>query len=132
MGLCLLGLLLAVSTLVLALPDGLLLTAPGSDTLNQFAAWRAFAAERLRAGDLPLWNPFTYGGQPFLGGFQSALFYPPNLVFLALPLERALNLSFALHLAWLGAGTFAWARGRGMGVLAACLVGLVFPASGVV
>ena len=39
-------------------------------------AWRAFAAASLRSGHLPLWNPFTYGGEPFLAGFQSAVFYP--------------------------------------------------------
>ncbi len=126
--------LLAVAALVAVwlIPTGLLLTSPRSDLINQFVAWRAFAADSLRAGHLPRWNPYTYAGQPFLGGFQSALFYPPNAIFLILPLDRALNFSIILQLLILGAGVYAWAARRGYHPAAAILCGVVFPLSGVV
>ena len=41
------------------LPPDVVLGAPHTDVINQFAAWRAFAADRIRAGDFPLWNPHT-------------------------------------------------------------------------
>lgn len=45
-----------------------------------------FAAENLRQGSLPLWNPHLYGGTPFAADIQSGLFYPVNLiVFLLVP-----------------------------------------------
>jgi hypothetical protein len=45
-----------------------------------------FAAENLRQGILPLWNPRLYGGTPFAADIQSGLFYPINLiVFLLVP-----------------------------------------------
>lgn len=47
------------------------------------APWLDFAAERLRAGELPLWNPFNYGGQPIVGAYQLALWWPPNWVYFA-------------------------------------------------
>ncbi len=45
-----------------------------------------FAAEHLRQGIIPLWNPYLYSGTPFAADIQSGLFYPINLlVFLLVP-----------------------------------------------
>ena len=45
-----------------------------------------FAAEYLRQGVIPLWNPHLYSGTPFAADIQSGLFYPINLlVFLGVP-----------------------------------------------
>ncbi len=112
----------------LLLPADLFLSSPTGD-LEQFASARAFAADNLRAGHFPLWNPLVYSGQPFLGNFQSALLYPPNVVFF-LPIARAVNLSFLLHLSILGWGAGLWASRRGCHPLAAVLAGLVLALSG--
>ncbi len=113
-------------------PRGMAMGAPHTDLVGQFIAWRTFAAESLRAGDLPLWNPYTYAGQPFLGGFQSALLYPLNLVFVVLPLERALNFSVLLHLLILGAGLAHWVRQRGLQPVAGTVAGFAVALSGAV
>ncbi len=42
----------------------------------QFVPWRQFALEQLRAGILPLWNPFNGAGTPLFANYQSALMYP--------------------------------------------------------
>jgi hypothetical protein len=115
---------------VLLIPAGLVFSGPFTDLAAQFAAWRAFAAASLLAGHFPLWNPYTFSGEPFLGGFQSALFYPPNAIFLFLPLSQALNLSMLLHLVILGWGMYRWAIQRGFSPLAATLCGLALPLSG--
>ncbi len=45
-----------------------------------------FAAQNLRQGLIPLWNPHLYSGAPFAADIQSGLFYPINLlVFLLVP-----------------------------------------------
>jgi len=45
-----------------------------------------FAAEHLRQGVIPLWNPHLYSGAPFAADIQSGLFYPVNLaLFLLVP-----------------------------------------------
>jgi len=45
-----------------------------------------YAARSLKRGIIPLWNPYLYGGAPFVGDIQSGLFYPVNLlVFLLVP-----------------------------------------------
>ncbi|HUB65907.1 MAG TPA: hypothetical protein VL981_00315 [Candidatus Methylacidiphilales bacterium] len=120
----------AALVLVLLLPSQLLLSSPGTDLVQNYVASRAFAARTMAAGHLPLWNPFTYAGQPFLGGFESAVLYPPNLLFLCLPLAPALNFSMLLHLIILGWGMERWAVRRGLHPWAAGLAGIVLPLSG--
>ncbi|MBV8532230.1 MAG: hypothetical protein JO207_00325 [Verrucomicrobia bacterium] len=124
---------LASLLLVLVLPSETLLAARNTDLVSEFVSSRAYLAESLRHGHLPLWNSFTYGGQPFLGGFESAVLYPPNLLFLCLPLPRALNFLMLLHLVILGWGTERWASCRGLNPSAAGLAGFfVMPLSGAV
>jgi hypothetical protein len=118
--------------LVFALPGDLLLAAGNTDMISEFVAWRAYLADSLRAGHVPLWNPYTYGGQPFLSGFESAVLYPPNLLFVLLPLAPALNFSILLHLILLGWGMQRWAIQRGLHPMAAGLAGLLLPLSGAV
>ncbi len=119
-----------VVAIVYILPADTFLSSPDTDLVGQEAAWRAFAADNIRAGHFPLWNPYAYGGQPFLGDFQSAELYPPNIVFLFLPLARAVNLSFLLHLLLLGWGMGFWITRRGGQPLAGALAGLGFALSG--
>ena len=128
---------LAVTSMVLAalvfvflLPSDALIADRNTDMVGEFVAWRAFLADSLRHGHLPLWNPYTYSGQPFIGGFESAVLYPPNLLFAITPLAPALNFSLLLHLILLGWGMERWARARGLHPWAAALAGLVMPLSG--
>lgn len=125
----LIALLAGCAGVVWLLPAGFALGAPTTD-IGQVADWRAFAAQTIRSGHLPLWNPYEYSGVPFLGGFQSALLYPLNAVFLFLPLARALNFSILLHLAILGFGMARWILRRGLHPGAALLCGLALVCSG--
>ncbi len=100
------------------------------DLSTQFVWWREFGFGELRQGRLALWDPKLFCGTPFLGGFQSALLYPPNWTFLFLPMAFALNLSMVLHLFLAGAFTYLLARCRGNGRAASSLAGLIFMFSG--
>jgi hypothetical protein len=126
------ALVLALLLLALVLPSDLLLAAGNTDMVGEFVSSRAFLADSLRHGHIPLWNPYTYGGQPFLAGFEAAVLYPPNLLFLCLPLVPALNFSVLLHLVILGWGMERWAASRGLGAWASGLAGFVLPLSGAV
>lgn len=53
------------------------------DFSGQFVAFAGYQAERLGAGEVPLWNPYNLGGHPFLADTQSAVFYPPRLLSIA-------------------------------------------------
>ena len=56
-----------------------------SDYVYQFRPWQQYTTAALRSGRLPLWNPDNAGGLPFLGAGISAVLYPLNLPFFALP-----------------------------------------------
>lgn len=73
---------------------------PGQDGRTQWYPWRAFAADSIRHGSLPLWNPYVLCGVPFLGNFQSALFYPPNFIFAVAPIGVAARAGILFHV-WL-------------------------------
>src|SRR5690349_934189 len=82
------------------------------DTSQFFIAMREFAAAEIRAGRLPLWNPYLMSGTPFVGNFQSAIFYPPNAIYLLMPATDAADVDYAAHIFLFGAFTFLWARRR--------------------
>jgi len=101
---------LAMFAGVLFLPGDRVLSQLGLDTSNIFVYWRQFGFDNLRSGHLPLRMPQVYSGLPFLGGFEEALLYPPNwILYLTLPLAKAINAEFALHVFLFGLFTAMWA-----------------------
>jgi hypothetical protein len=106
--LVLLGLALAMFGSILLSPGDQILSNIGNDLANYFVYWRQFGFEQLRAGHIPLWNPHVFSGVPSLGNFQSALLYPPNWIYLVLPLSKAINCEIALHVFLLGLFMAMW------------------------
>lgn len=96
----------------------------GDDMQQWFIHARRFGFDQLRSGNLVMWNPHVYAGTPFLGNFQSALLYPPNVVYLLFDLRVAINLSIAIHVLGIGAFMYLWGRFRGLHPVA-CLMGAV-------
>ena len=97
-----------------------------NDIASHFIYWRAFAADQLRHGHLPLWNPHLFCGTPFLGWAQSGVLYPPNWLDLLLPLPLSINLGIALHVFLAGLFTYVWALRRGLHPVAAVTSGALF------
>ncbi|NJN81605.1 MAG: hypothetical protein HC802_04505 [Caldilineaceae bacterium] len=62
-------------------------TFPDGDFTHHFLPFSLFQQHELLALRLPVWNPFTYSGHPFLADTQAALFYPLSnlLLFATLP-----------------------------------------------
>jgi hypothetical protein len=93
------------------------------DHTDYFQPLRWFTSAALQSGQLPLWNPYSASGEPWLANPQTAVFYPPAWLFLALPFETAYMLFLALHLALLGCGALLlFARRASLG---AALIGAV-------
>jgi hypothetical protein len=80
----------------------------------EFIYWRYFGFNQLSHGNLALWNPHVFCGVPFFGGLQSALLYPPNFLYMVLPLALATNVSIVLHILLAGLSMFLWAWYRGL------------------
>lgn len=77
------------------------------------------------SGQLHHWNPFVSMGRPALAEIEAAIFYPPNLVFLAGP-SGGLLLAVWLHLAWLLRGMRRLMLEQGCGELGAWMAALTF------
>ena len=86
------------------------------DGMAEFYPWRLFAAQTLKSGTLPLWNPHQFCGTPFVANSQSAVFYPFNLLFCVFPVARAFGVSVLLHLFLTGSFMFAFLRSRVIGL----------------
>jgi len=97
--------------------------------LLQFYPWQQFAVEMWRSGHVPLWNPFVGSGAPLAANLQSAVFYPLNVLYLLLPVERAMGYTAVLHVVLAGLAMYAWARTFGLCPLAALIGALTFQLS---
>ncbi|MGH2536279.1 MAG: oligosaccharide flippase family protein [Candidatus Promineifilaceae bacterium] len=101
------------------------------DLILENYPWKRFLVNSLRAGELPLWNPYLFAGAPFLATGQHSAYYPFSLpIFGLLPLPQAYGW-FTLSQLWL-AGVFGYALGRALGLrrFSAALTGLVFQGCG--
>ncbi len=111
---------------VLFFPGDVVLSNRGTDLSLQFLQWRHFGFNELAHGNLALWNPCVFGGAPYFAGFQSALLYPFNWLFMVLPLAQAANVSIALHVLLGGMFFYLWAHYRGIHHLACFLAAVEF------
>ena len=100
-----------------------------SDLVLENLVWKTFIVRSLQNHDLPLWNPYLFGGVPFLAAGQHSALYPPSILFYSLPLSRAYGLFTVLQL-WL-AGVFMYLLGRvlRLGRPAALIAGIAYQLS---
>ncbi|MCC2671633.1 MAG: conserved rane protein of unknown function, partial [Armatimonadetes bacterium] len=103
---------------------------PLLDSLQQYYPRRVYMQEALRGGWLPLWNPYAYGGTPFLGAQQGAVLYPPAWVLSLLPAETQFGWSALFHL-WVAAlGSFLFFRKLSLRPAAAAVGAAAFAFNG--
>ena len=88
---------------------------------NREAFWR---------GEIPLWNPLSNCGIPYVAQWNTMFFYPLSLVYLLLPMPWSLGWFCLLHLFLAGLGMYClacrWTNNR----LAASVAGIAFAFSG--
>lgn len=92
--------------------------------------WQHFAAERLHHGTPPLWNPDNYLGQPMVGTYQSAYFWPLHWVYYLWPSDSFWGWSAALRLLLAGVFTYWFVRELGLGAGPATIGAAAFALSG--
>jgi len=83
----------------------------GGDIFTYFYPYWAEATDALRAGRLPLWNPYLFMGCPFLANSQVGVFYPLNWLLWALfPSHMSVHLTILLHVCLAALTSYVWAR----------------------
>lgn len=97
------------------------------DHFDYFQPLRWFTAQELAAGRLPLWNPWSASGEPWMANPQTGVFYPPAWLFVALPFATAYMLFLLLHLAILGFNAYLlFSRRASQGAALAGAIALMF------
>lgn len=89
-----------------------------------------FYRASILSGRVPLWNPFSNCGLPFLGQWNTQVLYPPSLIYCLLPLPWAINLTCILHLEWAGIGMYLLAFCYVRSEIAAGFAGVVYALNG--
>ncbi|HKC81002.1 MAG TPA: YfhO family protein [Gemmatimonadaceae bacterium] len=127
------SLVYALCTLSLAYPAlaGRFLVNPHSDQYIAGYAFREFAASTLRAtGHFPLWNPYLFGGMPYIAAMHGDIFYPTFLLRMLLPTDVAMTWGFIIHIFLSGLFTFGFLRAIGYSFYGSLIGGIAYMMSG--
>src|SRR6266480_2094236 len=127
------ALVYALGTLSLGYPAlaGRFLVSPHSDQYIAGYAFREFGATTLRAtGHFPLWNPYLFGGMPYIAAMHGDIFYPTFLLRMVMPTDVAMTWGFVIHIFLAGLFTYVFLRGLGYGFYGALVGGLAYMMSG--
>jgi len=99
--------------------------AANADILYQDIPLRALAAKIWRQGQIPLWNPYNFTGQPIGALLHAGIFYPPNILYCFFNPILAHKLLIILSLWWLGIGFLIWALQQRFSSLVAFSLALI-------
>ncbi|MDQ6770400.1 MAG: YfhO family protein [Gemmatimonadota bacterium] len=110
---------------------GQFLVNPRSDQYIAGYAFREFAASTLKAtGHFPLWNPYLFGGMPYIAAMHGDIFYPTFLLRMILPTDVAMTWGFIIHFFLAGLFTFGFLRAIGYGFYGSLIGGIAYMMSG--
>lgn len=99
----------------------------GREVPMSVSVWYTLCEQAFDQGEWPLWNPMQYTGAPLIGTFQSAVFYPPRLLFRVFDDVHLATTIYILLRFWLcGINAFICARLLGIRVSAARFFSLAY------
>jgi hypothetical protein len=102
---------------------------PGDD-LTQNLPLRVLAGREIRAGHLPLFDPYIWSGAPLLAGWNAAAAYPLTWLFAVLPGAGAWTINMIATWAVAGLGMFCFLRALRLASLASLLGAFSFAFAG--
>ena len=105
---------------VLGPDDGMLFNVP----------LRVAAANMVRSGRLPLWNPYIFSGMPLLGSAQGGLLFPLNWFYLVFSPAVATDLMVISAYMLAASGAYFFARRTGASIAGAMTTSLIWQAGG--
>ena len=123
----------ALATLTLAYPalSGQFLVNARSDQYIAGFAFRDFATQALRAGgSVPHWNPYMFGGMPYVAAMHGDIFYPTALLRLLIGTDAGMTWGFIIHTFLAGLFTYGFLRAWGLGFIPSLVGGLSYLLSG--
>jgi len=105
----------------------------GDDQYVTGYGFRLFGAEMFRATHhIPQWNPYLFGGLPFIAAMHGDIFYPTAWLRWIMPVDTAMNLGFFAHIVLAGVSLYVLVRALGVSWAAAVTGGLAYELTGIV
>ena len=105
----------------------------GDDQYVAGYGFRLFGAEQFRqTGRIPEWNPYLFGGLPYIAAQHGDIFYPTAWLRWFLPVDTAMNLGFAVHLVLAGLTMYALLRALRVSWSGAVAGGVAYELTGIV
>ncbi len=105
-----------------------------SDMIAEHIPAKRFLIRSWReTGELPLWCPDLFAGEPFVHDIQVGAFYPPYWILFLFPLEAAgcvLSWVIVGHVVAAGCCMFGYARSHGLGEIGAAAAGISYMFAG--
>jgi len=101
-----------------------------TDPVRQQFPWKKLAISTEKQFELPLWNPYNFSGTPLLANFQSASFYPLNILFFLMPFVTGWSLLIFLAPTLAGIFLYLYLDNLRLNKLASMLGAVVFAFSG--
>ena len=101
-----------------------------TDPVQQQYPWRSLVIDVEKHFQLPLWNPYSFAGYPLLANFQSAVFYPLNVLFFLLPFSTAWTVLLIFEPLLGGLFLYVYLRNLTLHPLACLLGAIAFSFSG--
>jgi len=101
-----------------------------SDLLFQVYPWQLYTTRSLQGGWIPLWNPYSYCGVPFVANAQSAVFYPLHWPAWIVPSMRVFTAAILMKMVLAGLFMAWFLRGLGCGTSACALGSVAFALCG--
>ncbi|MBD3332265.1 hypothetical protein GF356_05400, partial [candidate division GN15 bacterium] len=83
----------------------------GSDTIQAGVYFRSFLVDHVGAhGEVPRWNPYIFGGMPYIEAFHGDIFYPLSVLKFFGSIYRMLGMNLFLHIFLAGLFMYFCAR----------------------
>ena len=120
-------------TMLLAYPalSGQFLVNILSDQYIAGYSFREFGAQVLRAtGGFALWNPYLFGGMPYVGAMHGDIFYPTAFMRMVMPTDVAMTWGMILHYMLGGFATYVFLRALGLRFFGALVGAVAYMLSG--
>jgi len=123
----------AVTLLWPLLSGQILLGGLRSDMFVAGYAFRLFGAETFKhTGSIPQWNPYLFGGLPYIGAMHGDIFYPTAWLRWIMPVDLAITWGMAAHFVLAGWFTYLFARALGIRWSGAVLAAVSYELTGIV
>ena len=101
-----------------------------TDPILQTYPWRQLVINNIRGGNLPLWNPYSFSGQPLFANIQSAPLQITNILFFIFSFKFAWALQIIIPVMLTSAFMYLFLKELSISAISAAFGAIVLPFTG--